>query len=159
MRAEFIWHHSSLGKPFRDGAGFTLVEITVVFALFVLLAAVGLPFGIDSYRNYILSSETRTLVSLLRRSESLAIANRGGNRFGIAVEPMEFVLFKGTTFASRDPAADERYLRSPAITVAGLTELTFAPLSGRPNITPTVVLSNAVNIRTIGVNAEGALLW
>ncbi len=140
-------------------SGLTIIEVVIVIALFGLLIAVGLPFGIDSYRNYLLTSETRNAVSILRRAQNLALANTYESSYGVALQEDGFILFQGTSFVSRNPGFDETYIRSSSITVSGLDEIVFLQISGSPIVSATTTLSNGVTSQKIYINEHGTLYW
>lgn len=139
--------------------GFTLVEIAVVLGILALILVMGLPFGIDTYRNYLLTSETRNLVSILRRAQEFAFSNKNESSYGLYAADGEFILFKGDSFAGRDAAFDEKYPREPSIAVSGFTEIVFSKLSGKPNVTSTINLSNGLTSQTVEINEEGVIFW
>jgi prepilin-type N-terminal cleavage/methylation domain-containing protein len=139
--------------------GFTLVEVVVAFAIVVFVAAIGIPLGINSYRHYILTSETRNLLSLFRRAQALAMANAEGGSFGIKLQNDRFTLFRGSNFENRNAIFDEDYLRSKSVTVTGFDEIVFSPLSGSPQVTSTVFLSNGPRTMEISINSHGTIIW
>ncbi|MCP6719808.1 MAG: prepilin-type N-terminal cleavage/methylation domain-containing protein [Patescibacteria group bacterium] len=140
-------------------AGFTLIEVLIVLGLLGLLFSIGLPISMDGYRSYVLTSETKNLLSILRRARSLAAANDREISRGVSLESDRFVLFQGLSFAGRDPAFDEDYFRAPLIGVSGLDEIVFSQISGLPNVTTTIVLTNNVNAQTMNVNEHGTISW
>lgn len=139
--------------------GFTLIEVVMVLGILGVVFALGLPVGIDAYRNYLLTSETRKLVSVLRRAEEFALSNKNEDSHGIFLEENNFVLFKGVSFGSREGAYDEDYPREPSISISGFTEIVFSQLSGKPSATATVVLSNGLTSQSIDINEEGTISW
>ncbi|MFA6397613.1 MAG: prepilin-type N-terminal cleavage/methylation domain-containing protein [Candidatus Paceibacterota bacterium] len=153
----FIQHQIFSKK--KLGVGFTLIEIVITLAILGLLAAVSLPFTIDFYRRYFVTFETRTLVSILRRAENLAMSNNFENKFGVSIQPEHIVIFKGIDFNNRDLIYDETYERNESININGLNEIVFSPVSGKPIQSGSFTLSEGQASRTIDVNSEGALNW
>ncbi len=141
------------------GGGFTLVETVIVLGILGLVLVIGFPVGLDAYRNYLLSSETRNLVSILRRASELAFSNKNESNYGVYLDSSRFILFKGSSFVSRDTAFDEDYPREPSITVSGFTEIVFSQLTGKPNATATIQLSNSLTSQLIDINEEGVIFW
>ena len=139
--------------------GFTLVEVLIVLGLFGVLFGIGLPISLDSYRSYILTSETKNLLSVMRRARSLAVANDHEISHGVSLENDRFVLFQGLSFAGRDPAFDENYPKSPSVTITGFGEIVFSQISGLPNATTTIILKNDLNEQTISINEYGTIFW
>ncbi|HXF44332.1 MAG TPA: prepilin-type N-terminal cleavage/methylation domain-containing protein [Candidatus Paceibacterota bacterium] len=140
-------------------SGFTVIEIAIVIAIFGIIIAIGLPIGLDSYRNYLLTAERRNLLSILRRAESFSFANKNAAPHGVFMDEDGFVLFQGESYALRNPAYDEEYLKSGAVTSSGTVEIVFSPVSGRPNATATIVLSNGLRSHVININEEGSIDW
>ena len=139
--------------------GFTLFETVVVLGILIIILLIGVPISFDAYRNYILTAETRTLVDVMRRAETLASSHAYQNHFGVFIEEEGIVLFQGESFALRNEDFDEVYDRSLSVSATGTLEFVFAPLSGFPNVTGTVILSNGLNSSTIAINAYGVLSW
>ncbi|KKU99015.1 MAG: hypothetical protein UY32_C0008G0006 [Candidatus Jorgensenbacteria bacterium GW2011_GWC1_48_8] len=130
--------------------------MTALFSLFLIL---GWPIGLDAYRNYLLTAETRNLLSIIRRAETNAFANKNKSAHGVAIQSDQFVLFQGPSYAGRTAAYDEEYLKSGTVTVSGVVEIVFAQISGKPNASATIVLSNELRSQTISVNNEGTINW
>lgn len=139
--------------------GFTLVELVIVVALLAGLALLGVPFGVDTYRDYVLISTTRDMVSLLRRAETFALANASSSSYGVSFRTDRAVLFKGTTYASRDVAFDEEHILSPSVVVNATGNVIFAPLSGMPETSAAVTVGNGFRFQDIDVNAHGVISW
>ena len=123
------------------------------------MLGIGLPISLDSYRSYILTSETKNLLSVVRRAQSLAVANDHETSHGVSLENDNFVLFQGSSFAGRDPAFDENYPKSPSVIITGFDEIVFSQISGLPNATTTIILKNDLNEQTISINEYGTIFW
>ncbi|HDY73417.1 MAG TPA: prepilin-type N-terminal cleavage/methylation domain-containing protein [Candidatus Jorgensenbacteria bacterium] len=147
------------GRQVKSQKGFTLLEIMIVIGLFALLVGISIPFGLDVYRSYVLISETRNMVSFLRRAETLSFTNTRNDSYGVMVMNDRFVVFRGASFATRDTAFDEEYLRSPLVIVSGIAHIVFAAVTGRPDIMGTTTFSNGVNEQTVFINEHGTLFW
>ena len=147
---------------YENRAGFTLMEIALVFGLFAVVGVLTLPLGIESYRNYLMSYEVRNLVSVIRRAENLSITQAHSTSYGVALLPNDFVIFQGSSYVSRNPSFDEMYDRSSAVNVTTtppISEIVFAPISGLPNATATFFLSNELNTLSVDLNSQGVLNW
>ena len=147
------------GRQVKSQKGFTLLEIIIVIGLFALLVGISIPFGLDVYRSYVLISETRNMVSFLRRAETLSFTNTRNDSYGVMIMNDRFVVFRGASFATRDTAFDEEYLRSPLVIVSGIAHIVFAAVTGRPDIMGTTTFSNGVNEQTVFINEHGTLFW
>jgi prepilin-type N-terminal cleavage/methylation domain-containing protein len=141
----------------RDG--FTLVEMVIVVALMTSFALLGIPFGVEAYRDYVLTSTTRDIVSVLRRAEALAIANTSSSPYGVAFRVDRVMLFKGATYSSRNPAYDEEHSFVPAVVVAAPSEVVFAPLSGMPSAAVSLAVGNGLRSQSVDINIHGVVDW
>lgn len=140
--------------------GFTVLELVLVFAIVGVLAGIGIPIGIDGYRSYLLTAETKNAIAFLRRTQNLALTNRNQSSFGLSILSNQYVLFQGASYASRNPAYDEAYPRGSNITITGsTTEIVFEALSGKSNVSTTMTFSNGYNVQTIGINNQGTIFW
>lgn len=139
--------------------GFTIVEIIFVVGFFAAIGAITLPFSMDAYRHYLLSSETQMVVSILRRARDMAIANKYGDDFGISIEHAQYVLFRGESYSSRIVSFDELYPRAESVAVAPVGEIVFLPISGRPKATAVLTLTASGSTQIIDINPEGMINW
>lgn len=157
-------------------SAFTLIEMLVVIGILVIVAGFGLIVGMDSFRGYQFRSERDQVVALLQRARSQAINNMcfsagtpctGGKPHGVYLGTShEYVIFQGTSYASRDAAVDE-VVRAKADTVAvtGFTEVVFSQLAATTTPLPLGVRSLSVydtggtGTSTITVSPEGQITW
>ena len=140
-------------------AGFTLVELTIVVALMATIAILGIPFGVETYRDYALISTTRDMVSVLRRASSLALANTDSSPYGASFRVDRAVLFKGGSYITREAAFDEEHFVSPSVTVSAPSDVVFAPLSGNAESVLTVTVTNGFRSQGIDINLHGVVAW
>lgn len=139
--------------------GFTVVELMIVLGIFAVLFAVGLPIGLDAYRNYLLNSETINLVSFLRRAQSLSFSNRNSSAHGLYLTPDKFIVFEGLNYLSRNASQDQEFYRSTSVQISGPQEIVFSSLSGNPNISGELILGNLLNVQKIEINEQGVISW
>ncbi len=139
--------------------GFSIVEVIIGLALFALIVAIGVPISLNAYLNYLLNSEARNYVSILRRAQSFSFANTAGNPHGVAFLPDRFVLFRGTSYAARDAAYDEIYYISGGVEVSSAPETVFSSISGIPNLSGTSTFSNGRQTYSVYVNPQGTIYW
>lgn len=139
--------------------GFTIFEILIVITLFTMLFAAAIPYSVESYRHYVLTTETKNMINVLRRAQMSSIANNYETTFGVAIQSTQTVLFRGTSYATRVQSFDEIYPKSEIITITAPSEIIFEQVSGRPNSASTITLSNFQKSQTITLNAQGAIDW
>ena len=140
-------------------SGFTVFEIIFVMGFFVFLGAISLPFSIDAYRHYILSTETQMMVSILRRAQDMAMANKYEDSFGISIQENQYVLFRGTSYLNRTISFDEIYPKAKSIAIAPLNDIVFESVSGELDEAVMLTFSNTNSSQKIDINSQGAINW
>jgi len=140
-------------------SGFTIFEIIFVMGFFVFLGAISLPFSIDAYQHYILSTETQMMVSILRRAQDMAMANKYEDSFGISIQENQYVLFRGTSYLSRTISFDEIYPKAKSIAIAPSNDIVFESVSGGPDEAVMLTFSNTNSSQKIDINSQGAINW
>src|SRR4051812_20336941 len=116
---------------------FTLVEIIVAVAILVTVLALGLFVSLDVYRGYTYRSERATLVALVTRARSHAMANINQSSWGLCKDAASgsYTLFRGTGY-SASAYVDESVSAGRATAVSGLPDcalgggIVFSALSG-----------------------------
>ncbi|MDO8517734.1 MAG: prepilin-type N-terminal cleavage/methylation domain-containing protein [bacterium] len=138
--------------------GFSLIEVLVVISI------IGLFIGFSESSLHLFLSQmnardtTSTYVQTLHRAQLLAQSGRGDAPWGVMATTNRIVLYKGASYATRDSAYDEQYTSTGAFGVSGLTEVTFAKLSGKPNtLGTTTILVDTVPTTTVYINAKGTI--
>lgn len=143
----------------RSSSGFTLLEALLSMAIIAVLAGVSLPFYLSFQTTNDLETSTQSVVQMLRRAEVYSGGVNQDSTWGVSVSAHSLVLFKGTNYATRTSAFDERLDLSQAITASGLSEVVFAKDSALPNTTGSVTLAAHNNTRTITLNAKGMVQY
>src|SRR6266403_4276678 len=88
--------------------GYTLFELMLALALVGILA-VSVPLLLSQNTPGIndMDQAVHTSREMLLRSQEYARAVKGDSSWGVAFLPGKIALFKGTSYATRDPAYDE----------------------------------------------------
>src|SRR3989344_3351542 len=86
--------------------GFTLFEMLLAISILVILLAITGPISLNFYNIYQFDSEVDTLISLLEKARSSALANRNESAHGLYFDSGAFVIFQGSSYASRAVALD-----------------------------------------------------
>jgi prepilin-type N-terminal cleavage/methylation domain-containing protein len=138
--------------------GFTLLEILVVIAIFTVLIALGLFMSMETLRGALSRSERDTVVSLLERARSRAMANIGQSPWGMCYLAPNYVVFKGTACSAA--TAVDTVAANPGTATTGLLPpgIVFSQLAG--TTTPaSVTVTQSGRTSAITINYEGAIIW
>lgn len=137
--------------------GFTLLEALLSMAAIAILAGLSLPVARTMLTKNDLDVATVTTAQALRRAQVLSRAVDGDASWGVNLTSDSIVLFKGATYATRDPAYDENFDLAPSISPSGTTEVVFAKFTGFPQTTGTIYVSTEGDSRSISINEKGTI--
>lgn len=141
---------------FSNFPGFTLIEVLLSVVIIGALAGLSVPV----YQSFQVKNDLEigadTVAQALRRAQILAQASEGDSMWGVKVQSGTVILFKGTSFAARDTAADEATSLVPTIVPSGNTEFVFSKMSGLPSLAGNLTLTSANgDIRNLTINPKG----
>ena len=136
--------------------GFTLPEIMLSLALLTIIGGMTIPL----YRTFMIRNDldiaTVSLAQTMRRAQALSQAGDGDTTWGVHVGVGGILLFKGSSYVTRDMAFDENTQMPTSISVTGLTDVVFAKVTGAPYATGTTIFTSQSNeVRTITINEKG----
>lgn len=137
-------------------SGFTLIEMLIVIGIFLIIFSVGFPIGLDFYLDYQFESEFNLLNSSLQYARNLAMVNHNESDHGLYLDNQNFVIFQGSSFASRVSSQDKTYPRTSVVAITGPSELIFSALSGE-TASSTYTLNDGRKTRNLYVNSEGLI--
>ena len=135
--------------------GFTLLEVLLSIAAIAILAGISIPVWRNLQVKNDLDIATTTIVQDLRRAQVLSQAVDGDTSWGVKVQSGSIVLFKGTSYSTRDSTFDETFDLQSSITPSGTTEIVFAKFTGLPQTTGTITLTSEQDSKNITINAKG----
>lgn len=147
--------------------GFTLIEIVLVVAFLVLLAAAAMPAYREFTAKYQLDVSARDLEQLLRTAQNLSMATRADDTYGVhfvSGAGGSYTLFKGASWSARDSATfgEISYDLPGSIslfeTVTG-DDVTFGIVDGTTDDVGAVTLTGRSGTRTITVNEAGSVTF
>jgi prepilin-type N-terminal cleavage/methylation domain-containing protein len=115
-------------------SGLTLVEILLVVAIIGLLST----FTIPLYREYQIRNDLN-----VARARVLSESSQNDTGWGFYVPAG--VLYKGSSYAKRDPKFDELYAMPSTIKTAGLFEVSYSKIKGVPSATGSIILTTISN--------------
>lgn len=151
-------------------SGFTLLEILVVMGLVLMVVAFGLIVSFDDYRGFTFRNERDIVVNVIQKARSQAMNNMcfgstctDGKPHGVYFGTTgQYIIFQGTTYASRDNAVDEVIeSKDNASTVTGLTSVVFNTVRGDAVTTggSTLTVTQHGRSSTITIEPEGRVWW
>ncbi len=136
--------------------GFTIVEVLLSVVLLSMIAGMSIPLSRVFLDRNELDQTTITLAQTFRRAQSMAIAQDGDSAWGVKVTSSSILLFKGSSYATRDQLLDESTSIAPSIVFTGLSEVVFQKGSGLPTATGTSTFtSHGDEIRNVTINQKG----
>ncbi len=98
------------------------------------------------------------LTTMLRRTEAYAIAMENDDGWSVHIDENLITAYRGAEYATRDPQSVTTLNIPLLMTVSGLTDIHFAPLTGMPDTTGTITLTNPYDSRTITIAEDGTIL-
>jgi prepilin-type N-terminal cleavage/methylation domain-containing protein len=136
--------------------GFTLIEMLLSVACLGIILGMTVPaYRLLQTRND-LDVAMITLVQSLRRAQLLSQTASGDTSWGVYVGNGSILIYKGSSYASRDVSSDEETRIPTNLVVSGLSEVTFSKLYGIPTTTGTFILTGLENqTRNVTINQKG----
>jgi len=144
-------------NPFFIKKGFTLVEISLVIALFLIVLSFAVPYGLRFFKVERLDGISRDLLETLRLTQSQAASQNLDSNYGVSINSNAFISFKGNSYTSRSVAYDQEFAIPNGIEVSGLPEVIFYKLTGLPNQSGEIRLSSGARINVITINSQGTM--
>lgn len=142
----------------RISQGFTLIEMLLSIALITAITSVGVPIYQSFQSRNELDVASFTITQTLRRAQILSQSVEGDASWGVAIQDPKVILFKGSSFASRDATYDEESIALHSSTSSGLEEVVFTKFMGLPQVVGTITLtSNNQEVRSITINEKGSI--
>lgn len=121
---------------------FTLTELIVIIGILVILTAISISVFRFFQRESDLNNSTEEIINTLRLAQSKTLASEAASQYGLYfdtfVSPHQYILFKGSDFATRDTSFDEIYelpdtVEIYEINLGGGKEVVFNRLTGETN--------------------------
>lgn len=139
--------------------GFTLIEVLLSISIIGLITGLSLPvYHSFAVRND-LDVAAQNVAESLRRAQVFSRGMSGDDSWGISLQSSSIVLFKGGTYATRDPAYDETTYLSSAISKSGLSEVVFTKRNGNPLTSGTVTLTSGGDSIIVTINDKGTVIY
>src|SRR3989338_22512 len=142
--------------------GFTLIEIIVTTAIFSVIIGLGLFMSMETFRGVTFRSERDTMVGVLQKARSRAMANIKQSPWGVhyAGSPdYTYTIFRGSDYAHATEKEVVEGGRTASISPSPLSDVVFTQLSGTTTGTFSATLQEGGRTSNIQVNYEGTIIW
>ncbi len=148
--------------------GFSLIEMLVAIAILGTILALGLVFGLDSFKGYLARSDRDTLNSVLARARSRAMNNMYQTPHGVCFDDdnSDFILFRGNTYIP-GASTNEVIEGNDGAVITSMPNfffcevgpgVVFSQLSGRTTGVEIGVVEGG-RVSTTTINNEGTIIW
>lgn len=147
--------------------GFTLIEILLVIGLGIMLIAAAIPIYSNLQVSSQLNESSAQCAQTIRLARTRSAARLHNSSHGVFfdINPTgsdRYVLFEGSSYASRNQSYDRIIILDSAIALSaslrGSAEIVFSPSFGLPSATGTIIMGHSASgDRTISINAAGAV--
>lgn len=129
--------------------------LTVAIILVIGVVSISLSGGVFFQKNanafFVLFQST------VRKAQVYTLMGQGGSSWGIAQNADVLVLFRGSSYATRDPAFDQSFPLPDNVTLTGFTEIVAARGSGAIGGTRTSLSLTGIGQSTpFRISREGA---
>lgn len=144
-----------MSRKFNQQLGFTLLELLLSVAVIGALASLSLPVYRTLIKKNDLDVTANTAISLFRRAQILSQSVDGDSPWGVSVQNNSFILFKGSSFSSRDTTFDETADIPTTITIGSTSVTIFTKLTGFTSTTTVIDLSTEGDTKSLSINEKG----
>lgn len=147
-------------RKLRKRSGFTAIEIIMTIGTLAISMGMAVPI----YRQYIIRNDLeiarQNVAQGLERAKYLSQVVMNDARWGFSTNevPGRGVLFMGDSYALRNADFDELYSIPSTVTVSGITEVTFAKITGIPSQTGDIdlqAITGDTRVVTVSLGEEG----
>lgn len=140
--------------------GFTLIELIVVIAIFIIFIAVSESafFNFQSHSN--LEIATVNLVESLRHAKANAQQVQGDSKWGVEIFGSQITVFSSSSdYNHRNLALDQASTLTSGVSSGGLSEIVFEKVTGTTLNSGTITLSGNNGSKVITINAKGTITY
>ena len=142
--------------------GFSLIEIIVTVTIYTVLVGLGLFVGMGAFRGSIHRSEDATIVSLLQRARSRAMANMHESEWSVCYIAPNYVVAKGadcTVGAARETFEANAGVATDSEFDTTFPIVVFERLTGNTTPKEIVVKQDGREPVKISTNHAGTIIW
>jgi len=154
---------SRRARVIESDAGFTLVELILVVAIAIVLAAVAVPIYTNLQVSAQLNDSTSLMIQTIRTAKEKSMARISDLSHGVYLSAQSYTLYQGSSYIGRDPSYDRTIELDEGLTLGwnlsgtgDANDINFSRSFGLPNKTGTITLTHDVNgVRNISINSYG----
>jgi len=139
-------------------SGFSLIEIIIVVSLLSFIFSLGLAVTFRSYESHLFNAEIDTLANILIKARSNAQSNMLKSAHGVFIKESDYILFSGLLFDENN-SMNQKTPRNKSIAVTGMQEVIFEAVSGNPDASGDILLTNGNQTGSISISQEGRIDW
>ena len=132
--------------------GVTFIELLMIVAIVMIIAAGASPFYVNLISKNNLNSTANGFESTLRKAQTYAVSGKDNTTWGVCVTGGNIRLFGGTCGS---PSRKEEIGIPSGVSVTGFSTVTFTNLRGEPSSAFTFSVSNQAGSKSIIINASG----
>lgn len=141
----------------RNHSGVTIVELLLVIAIIAFLGATTIPIASGFLIRNQHRNKTNELITSLSSAKLNSMSGKEGSEWGVSTDSNSITLFKGSSYAARDPSFDQTYSVPASISVTS-DEVVFDVLTGNPDAVASIsITSNSGDVRVVEVNEVGSI--
>ena len=144
---------------YSDTRGFTLFELIIVIVVISTLAFMSVGVTVNALKKNQIFVETDQIANILRVAQSRSISGTQDDVWGVHLTGTTYTLFRGATYATRDPTYDELHALPAGIVASGLVDIIFEFRTGKTSNTGTITITDVENgtTRTLTINNNGRI--
>ena len=151
--------HSSQQLLWKRIKAFTSVELLIVISLVAIIGLTALPFLSRFFTQNATSDAYYRMLADFRKAQTYAIVGKQKGPWGVYYNSAsnKIILYQGSSYATHtNTAFDETYNVSPSVSISGISDISFAQMTGTPSAATTITITGTSNTtRTIQINTQG----
>ena len=136
----------------------TFIEVILVLAIILTIGTMAASFSGNFFFSKNVSNFYEMFRSDIRQAQLYSMEGRGGSEWGVALRGRSLILFRGSSYASRESAFDEIISIPGIVALSGFDEVVMERGTGRVNgTTVNLRMEGSGEIRNFSISKEGAL--
>ncbi len=136
--------------------GFTIIELLLVVSIISILAVVTSSVGSGFLVRNATKNTTQQLISDLRIAQLNSVSGKRDSSWGVKVGSKRIVLFKGSSYSTRDQSLDEVFIVGSAININD-AEVVFQKITGNTAQAVLTISNNVGESTNVSVNEVGSV--